>query len=378
MNSLKLLFAINVRWWNAEAAYAIHLAKAFQENGHEVWVIVNQNSIVFKKAKEYKINVLESVELDTKNPFLIWKYYQTILHQIDQHNIQIINSFKSNGSFLFSYIKKKRPHIQYFKTRGEARPPKYHFLNNWLYGKSGCDGVITASKLVEQWIRNLKIPNQKVQTIYYGTSPTVKFSKEISEVFMFQYDAPLLALIGRTQTLKGHMVLLRAFLNIEFKKPNLIFFIKDLEEYPENLSEIKTFIQKYRLEAYVKIVGFQKNLEQYIQKLDLVVIPSLESEVNCRVAVESFAQGIPVLAFPTGSLPEIITHKKTGYICEEKTELSLKKGIKWCLEDIKRLKQLGRHAKVEHRNKFSSDIFYQKTLHFYHSDRKTLPFRGRI
>ena len=46
-----VLLSINVRWWNAEAAYAVNLARGLILNGIEVMLIVNPGSPVHQKAE---------------------------------------------------------------------------------------------------------------------------------------------------------------------------------------------------------------------------------------------------------------------------------------------------------------------------------------
>ena len=47
--------------------------------------------------------------------------------------------------------------------------------------------------------------------------------------------------------------------------------------------------------------------------------------------MESLACGTPVVAFNTGGIPEMIEHKKNGYLSEYKSVADLEKGIKFIL-----------------------------------------------
>ncbi|MGK0290830.1 MAG: glycosyltransferase involved in cell wall biosynthesis [bacterium] len=367
MKDQHILVSINVRWWNAEAAYAISFAKAFIQKGAKVWLIVNEGSPVHKKAIEANIPIVQGIHLDTVSPIQILLNFFRILRFIDQNKITFINSFKSNGSFLFTWIRKLRKQIQYFKTRGEARPPKKNIFNQWLFGKKGCDGVIAAGDKVKSWVEELELPNQKIKTIYYADSPTEPKTKktidEIREELGIKKESKVMALIGRTQTVKGHMVLLEALDKIKEKSLHLLFLVKDLDEYPEELKELEAFIKNHNLEKQVTILGFREDLGDILRTIDFVVVPSWDSEVNCRVTVESFSMGIPVIAFPTGSLPEVIEHQKTGYICEEKSREELIKGLEW-INNEERLQVLSKQAQEAYQNRFSLDTIYTETNAF--------------
>ncbi|MBU3916080.1 glycosyltransferase family 4 protein, partial [bacterium] len=316
----KVLLAINVRWWNAEAAYAMNVARGLVNKGIQVWMIVNNESPVHEKALKYNIGVITDIELDSKSPFVHWKNLKKILRLVDNQNIQVINSYKSNGSFLFSLVRRLRPGILYVKTRGEARLPKNHFLNRYLYGSKACDGIVTVGEQVKDWVREL-VPDkdkQRITIIHYGDTAVepekVVNRKAIRQGLTISPTDKLFALLGRTQKVKGHLVLLKSMRLLESLPIHLLFLIKDLDEFPEELKEINSFIQLNGLKDKVTILGFQKKLGEIMTCVDCGVIPSLASEVNCRVAVEFFSLGIPVIAFPTGTLPDIIRHKKNGFL----------------------------------------------------------------
>jgi len=369
MDIKNILLAINVRWWNAEAAYALNVARGLLAMDLPVWVIVNKNSPVHQKALEYNVPVLTDIDLDSYSPIRQWQNFRKIGRFVEKHNIDVINSFKSNGSFLFNLIRIQRPALTYIKTRGEARPPKYHFLNDYFYGKKSCDGIIAAGDQVKNWISKLKIGAQNIQTIYFGDPGLNKTSLAESAVVRSRLnipgDTPVFALLGRTQKVKGHQILLNAINQLPNRNFHLLFLVKDLDEFPGELQAIRDFIDANDLTDQVTILGFQKNLPEVLSCVNLGIIPSIASEVNCRVAVEFFSMGIPVIAFPTGSLPDIIQHQKTGYLCFEGNEAELALGIQWTLDNKGLWPELGKNAHQSYMDNFTLERLAKMTLEFY-------------
>lgn len=365
----RVLLAINVRWWNAEAAYAVNVARGLIKQGIQVWIIVNQNSPAHHKVLELGIPAITEIALDSLSPISHWKNFIRLLHLLDQNKIQVINSFKSNGSFIFSLARYFRPGVLYIKTRGEARPPKMNLANTLIYGTKACDGIIAVGNQVRQWICKLKIDDQNVRTIYFGDSGLkLKSSAEsmaVRQRLNISVNTRVLALIGRTQTVKGHLILLKAFEILRERDLYLLFLVKDLGEFPKELRMIENFIEKKGLEKRVTILGFQKNLGKIVSGVDLGIVSSLASEVICRVAVEFFSLAIPVLAFPVGCLPEVVQHGKNGYVCEATTAEELVKGIKWMTENETRLKQTGQFALESYRENYSLKQLATETLEFY-------------
>jgi glycosyltransferase involved in cell wall biosynthesis len=65
---------------------------------------------------------------------------------------------------------------------------------------------------------------------------------------------------------------------------------------------------------------------------DLFIIPSLADNLPTTV-MESLCCGTPVVGFNTGGIPDMIEHKKNGYLCEYKNIDDIIKGIIFCLNN---------------------------------------------
>ena len=110
------------------------------------------------------------------------------------------------------------------------------------------------------------------------------------------------------------------------------------------------------------IDSHQKMVELY-NLADVYVLPSIQDNLP-NTAMESLACSVPVVAFNTGGLPEMIDHKKTGYLAQYKSSKSLAEGIDYVLANSSssNMPQQARELVLE---RFSNETVAQKYIDLY-------------
>ncbi len=78
---------------------------------------------------------------------------------------------------------------------------------------------------------------------------------------------------------------------------------------------------------------------------DVFVAPSTEENLSNTV-LESLSCGTPVVAFNIGGMPDMITHKKNGYLAPGFETEALARGIQWVVEEEQRWKDLSDQARA--------------------------------
>ena len=97
---------------------------------------------------------------------------------------------------------------------------------------------------------------------------------------------------------------------------------------------------------------------------DIFIAPSLEDNLPNTV-LESLACGTPVVAFNIGGIPDIIEHKKNGYLAKAYDPEDLARGIEWILSDEKRHRDLSREARLRVERDFDITLIARKYLALY-------------
>ncbi|MCF8262471.1 MAG: glycosyltransferase family 4 protein [Melioribacteraceae bacterium] len=85
---------------------------------------------------------------------------------------------------------------------------------------------------------------------------------------------------------------------------------------------------------------------------DFSVVPSLEDNLPNTV-MESLSCGTPVLAFNIGGIPDMVDHKKNGYLVNDLNSEALENGLEWFINNKKEWDELSKNARLKVENNFS-------------------------
>jgi glycosyltransferase involved in cell wall biosynthesis len=116
-------------------------------------------------------------------------------------------------------------------------------------------------------------------------------------------------------------------------------------------------VEKYVDFLPVDLLGWRDHVGQVLAELDLLVIAS-KAEGMPRVMLEAFSAGVPVLAFPVGGIPEVITDGETGFLVREKTAEALAARIREIvLLGEGPLRRVANHARREWERKYTVEAY---------------------
>ncbi|MCU7505275.1 MAG: glycosyltransferase, partial [Ignavibacteria bacterium] len=83
---------------------------------------------------------------------------------------------------------------------------------------------------------------------------------------------------------------------------------------------------------YLGSISDENTIASVYNMADVFVIPSTEDNLPNTV-IESMSCGTPVVGFNIGGIPDMVTHKKNGYLAESGNIDDLKNGIEWILHN---------------------------------------------
>ena len=77
----------------------------------------------------------------------------------------------------------------------------------------------------------------------------------------------------------------------------------------------------------VSFLDWQDDVARVYSDLDLLVVPSCVTEATTRVILEAYSAGVPVVAFPSGGIPEVLRDGETGFLSDDVSAEALARRI---------------------------------------------------
>jgi glycosyltransferase involved in cell wall biosynthesis len=97
---------------------------------------------------------------------------------------------------------------------------------------------------------------------------------------------------------------------------------------------------------------------------DVLVAPSVQENLSNTV-MEALACGLPAVAFNIGGMPDLITHRDSGYLASAFSITDLAVGLEWVLESSDRLRSLSEGARQEAVRKYNATDIAMKYRKLY-------------
>jgi glycosyltransferase involved in cell wall biosynthesis len=123
-----------------------------------------------------------------------------------------------------------------------------------------------------------------------------------------------------------------------------------------------------KLPFIVYAMNYVSNTESIVNlynAADLFVLPSMEDNLPNTV-MEALACGLPVVAFNTGGVPEMVTHKQTGFLASLGNEQELAEGLHYLLTNSE-IDNFRINARKKVEENFAPDIVASRYKTLYNS-----------
>lgn len=266
------------------------------------------------------------------------------IHKLLSNNpIPCITSVQS----LISQVKKGKKFIKIL----------FNFLIRKYYDK-----FIACSNAVKNELISYNFNQNQIEIIYNAVN--------VNEYLQFQSNTssnlleyPIIGFIGRLEPYKGVPILIKAIPSIINKFKTLQLWI--IGDGPEKNKLLK-LSHKFNLTNYVKFLGTQLSIKEYLSKFSVLIVPSLSEPLGI-VALEGLAMKLPVIATNIDGLKEIIIDNQTGFLIQPNSIDSLTNKLIFVLNNYQLAKKIAEQGYEFIKQQFNINILAEKQLMLYKS-----------
>jgi glycosyltransferase involved in cell wall biosynthesis len=113
----------------------------------------------------------------------------------------------------------------------------------------------------------------------------------------------------------------------------------------------------------VEFTGWREPIDSIFSELDVLVAPSAPCEATTRVILEAYAAGVPVVAYASGGIPEVVTNGRTGLLVSPAIPRALSERIGELISGPReRIWELSRQAHEEWRAKYTLEGYRRRIV----------------
>ena len=229
-------------------------------------------------------------------------------------------------------------------------------LSRWMAGEAlrrADASVIAACRFVaEPWTKF--VPRERVKVIYNGVAGPARTAERPS-------GPPRIGCIGRIAPEKGQREFLRAAAIVHRALPGCRFVVCGAPLFSDPRAQ--RYAAQVRTEATglpVEFTGWVADIHAVLSRLDLLLVPSTGPEATTRVIPEAYAAGVPVIAFPSGGIPEVAAGLP-GMLADSMEHMAAL-AIEILTGPEERLARLSEAAREQWRARFTLERYHQEVL----------------
>jgi glycosyltransferase involved in cell wall biosynthesis len=303
-------FATGFPSWGGTELHLLNLSQQLKERGHDVTVACRPGKWVEERAAELGL------------PTVAFK----VMRQFDLQNFPEVRQF----------LRTKRPDVvhahwstdvvvaglggllEHVPVRVLSRHMPYPFkskIGAALYTGLFFTNTVTVSDSVRQVLLRSGVAGKRVEVIHHGTNVEIFQNTSIDRETMrasvgIDEHEIAIGIIGRIAQEKGHRFLVDALQTLKADNRLKIVVVGN---GPDE-DKIKAQVANLQLEDRVVFLGFRDEINNVINALDIVAVPSTWDEPCSAVIQQAMALRKPVVGTTTGGSPEMIVPNVTGVL----------------------------------------------------------------
>ncbi len=347
--------------WGGTELHILNLSEQLRLRGYDVTVACRPGRWVEERATAMG---LPTVPIRVMNQH-DWQDFGLLRKFLSEHKTDVLHVHWSSDIVVPGYAA-LREHVP---VRIMSRHMPYPFKNrigSFLYSKILYTRLVTVSNSVRETLIKCGVPGDKVQVIHHGTNveafaKITEDRKDVRAALGIPEDSVAVGIVGRIAPEKGHAVLLEALQKVHARYPIHLVIVGNGPD--EEL--IRDRAGEMGLSGQVLFTGFRDDVNNVINALDVVAVPSTWNEPCSAVVQQGMALSKPVIGTRAGGTPEMVVDDGTGFLVPPSDSEALAEAMARLAGDAFLRKRLGAAGKERVEELFSLRVMTDKIESLY-------------
>jgi len=336
---LNILHVDPERNWGGGEAQVYGLLSYLAARGHRNDLLTHPQGKLFAQAEQLAVG---RFPLIVRND-LDLRAVPSLRRRIDKGGYDIVHLHTKRAHALALWLNRRRRLPKYLVTRRMD----YGESNNWytrcLYNRR-VDGVVAISQTIVELLVAAGVERRRIRLIHSGIDPA-RFC--VAENNRAQNKVATLGCLAVLEERKGIEFLLDAAAQLQSRGLRVQWLIGGEGSLRAALESKSRALGLARV---VRFSGFVAKPEEFLQSLDIFVMPSLFEGLGVA-ALEAMAAGKPVVATRVGGLAESVLDGQTGRLVPPRDGQAIADAVGQILRDpalAQRMGRQGRQRVLEH------------------------------
>ncbi|MEM7801885.1 MAG: glycosyltransferase family 4 protein [Chloroflexota bacterium] len=243
------------------------------------------------------------------------------------------------------------------------------WLGEWAFRTiKKSDRLIAVSEYIRETAILTGVSSEKVHTVVNTVDNFPVASKSeasrntIRAEFGWDKDTQIIIGVGRIDRSKGYRDLILAFERVYEENPKarlLICGIATQDKLYEQ--EVRELVTDIGLETVITFAGFRRDVAFLLENSDVFCLPSTQEPFGL-VFLEAMRAQLPVVAYHSGGVSEIVLHKRTGMLSYPNDIKTLSENLLLLLASPYIAQEMGAAGKIRLESDFSGREVAQRWI----------------
>ena len=349
IDTVKVLHLINGEHFSGAERVQDLLASALPDFGYEVGFVCLKP----KKFPEVRTSETPLFNLNMNSKF-DFRCYKRVVQMVREHGYQVLHAHTPRTLMIGSMAAKRLGCPLVYHVHSPVGRDSNRGLMNRLnttmekYSLKRVDRMVCVSNSLQGYMEELGHPSEKLRVVSNGVAPMESAQPRTASKGVWTIGTMALF-----RPRKGTEVLLDALKILKDKGTEVKLRAVGPFETPEYEAEIMKQVERLEIGDMIEWTGFQTDVNQQLDLMDLFVLPSLYGEGLPMVVLEAMANAVPVVAANVEGIPEAVRDGVDGLIFEPANPQDLADKLTSIIGDDERLTQMSRSALRRQREKLS-------------------------